>query len=445
LARTGIAGAPQAWCDGLARVEARCRGEDLIWPAEILSDLTEQRRAYVEHDARFSPQRVIELIGELLIRLDAVRADTGAVPPLFVRGSKADRVTEVGSARLIGLGCGVTVRKGGVGVHAYLQEDKTGTIVTIGRDFPDPPAESDEPARDFSALAQWVAAKGISLAALGSGRLTARGGKRSPGGQFSLGRAPAGFNPQTFQWETLRPPVFAEDFQELGARLAAQPPSCLGPRRAGNRLAVCPVAGVAHAEFREADQTLRAVVSDVAGNQAHLVHPYTTRGREGAELLMTRLAAAPDSVRFVSAQVELSVPGLLLHPLGVVFEENGRRTMVQPWIDRFKESTTDPARSPTTEAGRHIHPLDALVEAAAEQWLLGLDAADSQAAAVWRSACAGTEALGYQRLTAPARRLLEELERRLSSPDRDSGAAVEPLLLLTAWLRLSQEVPAANM
>src|SRR5262249_7816299 len=122
FAGAGVAGSGQALLDRLRRMESRCRSECLVWPAEILAELVRQCEAYAGHDARFSPPRVAELAGELCARSDAIRHDTGAVPQLFVRGSSADQATEVGSARLIGLGCGARLRRGGVELAAYLQD-----------------------------------------------------------------------------------------------------------------------------------------------------------------------------------------------------------------------------------------------------------------------------------------------------------------------------------
>lgn len=106
LVSAGISGAPPSLPDRLRRLEQDCRADGLIWPAEVIAALVAQCVAYAQHDARFAPAHVVALMGELCVRADAIRADTGAVPALFVRGAASDRRTSVGSARLIGLGCG---------------------------------------------------------------------------------------------------------------------------------------------------------------------------------------------------------------------------------------------------------------------------------------------------------------------------------------------------
>ena len=135
LARQGIAHLPAAWKDRMIRLEKGFRAAGLAWPAEIVVELVQHYERYAARDARFDPARVAELAGELLIRCDAIRSGTRAVPQLLVRGSSADRATEIGSARYIGLGCGVLQHRKGVEITAYLQDSDSGSIVAIGRRF----------------------------------------------------------------------------------------------------------------------------------------------------------------------------------------------------------------------------------------------------------------------------------------------------------------------
>ena len=106
-AELGLAGAGSAWRDKLSRLEVACRESALIWPAEVVAELIHQFERYTEHDARFSPERFAELVGELLIRADAIRSNTPAVPQLLIRGTANDHWTDLASARFIGVGCGI--------------------------------------------------------------------------------------------------------------------------------------------------------------------------------------------------------------------------------------------------------------------------------------------------------------------------------------------------
>jgi hypothetical protein len=117
----GLAGASAVWKDRLTQLEKRCRTAGLVWPAEILAELRQQFERYLSHDALFQPLRVPELIGEFLIRADAIRRPTGAVPQLFIRGAASDEPLEIGSARYIGLGCDAALRKRSVELAAIFK------------------------------------------------------------------------------------------------------------------------------------------------------------------------------------------------------------------------------------------------------------------------------------------------------------------------------------
>ncbi|NJL20359.1 MAG: hypothetical protein HC895_05275 [Leptolyngbyaceae cyanobacterium SM1_3_5] len=329
--QTGISGAAQSWRDQVRRLELRCRENSLIWLAEILSELVQEFDRYIIHDARFSPQHLTELIGELCIRSDAIRSNTDAVPQLFIRGSQADRTLEVGSARLIGLGCGVQIKHHSVELTAYCQDVDSGAIVALCRNFPDPP-DSSEPAKDFDRLAQTSIVKGISLAQIGTGKLLIKGGKRTPSHQFLPGRAPVSFNPQAYQWEMLRSSVLVEDFIELADRLSSRPPASLRPRRLSENLFVCKVATVEAAAFNSIDQTVEATLRDRSGNRMRLIHPYTSRGRSGTEVLLSALNQQPEAV-FVAGQVVLSAEGLIIAPIALILQRSNSRFMLQPWLD----------------------------------------------------------------------------------------------------------------
>ncbi|NJK38750.1 MAG: hypothetical protein HC920_14005 [Oscillatoriales cyanobacterium SM2_3_0] len=173
LVQTGLANCSTTLIGRFNRLISQCRAEGLVWPAEILGELLGERDRYLAHDARFSPIRVAELIGELCIRLDGIRANTGAIPQLLIRGSKADRVTEIGSARLIGLGCGIQIQYRHFKLSAYLQDADSGTLVNLGRDFSQGHSEADSP-QPFAVLARTPVKRGIAWGDLGAGQLLTR-------------------------------------------------------------------------------------------------------------------------------------------------------------------------------------------------------------------------------------------------------------------------------
>ncbi len=64
----GLATVGDVWKQRLMRLQDQCRGEGLVWPAEIIAELAEEYDRYQQHDARFSLERTIDLVGELVIR-----------------------------------------------------------------------------------------------------------------------------------------------------------------------------------------------------------------------------------------------------------------------------------------------------------------------------------------------------------------------------------------
>jgi hypothetical protein len=447
----GISGAPRSWVDRLSRLQARCLAADLAWPAEAIDELSRQFERYLGHDALFDPNRVVELVGELVIRSDAIRSSTGAVPQLLIRGSSADRPTEIGSARFIGLGCGVHVGRTSVELTAYLQDVDTGTVVAVGRDFADPAADSPEPPREFSRLAQSTVLKGATLATLGAGQLVIQGGKRSPGNRLVVGRGRAVVNPQAFTWEQVRAPVLAEDFEELRARLSLLPPASLRPRRVAEDFHVVPVAAVEASGFDTASQAVRAILRDARGGEAMLVHPFFSRGKDGSETLLDRLGRQPESLRFVAGPARLGSIGLVISPVALVFQAGtSPREILQPWVDRAPTGGASPASIAGPDGPKPIpspaDPIDdyprQLLEALGELVLLGLGRADGHTANRWRELSRFGEAIGFHRLTRPVTALADALEARRHTPRWDSRPAARLTLDLAMFARLALDLNA---
>src|SRR5207249_4163183 len=173
----------------------------------------------------------------------------------------------------------------------------------------------------FWRLGQASAARRLSAAALGRGQLLVKGGRRLPSGEFVPGRAQLTYNPQAYAWESLREPVRAQSFAEVAARLAALPPPALRPRRVAEDLCVLPVARVEDAAFAPAEQAVRAALWDLEAGTAALVLPYLTRAAEGAEAALALLRRRPESVRFAAGRVRLGAGGLVVEPVGLVYDD----------------------------------------------------------------------------------------------------------------------------
>jgi len=452
LAESGIANSSQAEIARFRRLEARCREDNLVWLAEIIAELLQEHDRYISHDARFSPTRVVELVGELCIRCDAIRNDTGAVPQLFIRGSSADQLTEMGAARLVGLGCGVRVNRRSVTLSAYLQDTDSGTVIAICRDFINPTDDANSSPKTFWQLAQTPVMKGISLASLGAGQLLIKGGKRSPNYQFILGRAKATANPQTFNWESLRAPVLAENFREIYTRLSTLPPASLRPRRLTENFYVCAIANVEAVEFSPAEQLVSTSLLDRKGDRATLIHPYTSRTQEGTEALFSTLQKLPpETLRFVAGQVYLGSTGLVIMPISLVFQQGATRTILQPWIEKeeAQEHTstgkylTTHSPLPITQSQTTSDSLASfsgqVIDAISELFLTGLQRASEPTTRYWQQLHRFGASLGFVRLLDPIVRLVEMLEQKSKSIHWDGQSAAQAALEIALLAKLTQD------
>ncbi|HEX6099901.1 MAG TPA: hypothetical protein VF432_26545 [Thermoanaerobaculia bacterium] len=413
LAALGFAGVPRALLDRARRLEQQSREAGLVWPAEVLADLLEQLEAYAAHDARFSSETFARLAGELCIRIDAIREAPPAVPQLFVRGMRTDRLTEVGTARLVGVGCSVETTRAGATVSALLQDVASGMVVAVTR------------------------FKGIPIPSIGSGQLLARGGKRTSGGRFTPLKAT--LNPQSYQWEHLRAPLRVESVAELRAQLETQPIAALRPRRVSDRLHVLAVKSVSGVHFDPAEQTIAAVMSDAEDGAFRVEHRYTTRGAAGFEALLRLLTEAGPSIRFVSGYVTLAAGEVVVDPIGVVHEQNGARMLLQPHVDAPAAAASSPApRHEPRRASTALQDLRTrLTAAVGDTFVVGLPRC---APALWSDLLLFARGLGALRMSDTIAAFTEALDRAHRTPTFDPHPPGLALLQLAVLAEVANEI-----
>jgi hypothetical protein len=412
LAAIGFGGVPGALLDRARRLERQLREDGLVWPAEVLADLLEQLEAYAAHDARFSSETFARLAGELCIRVDAIREAPPSVPQSFVRGMRSDRLTEVGTARLVGIGCSVETTRAGTTVSALLQDVASGMVVAVSR------------------------LKGTPLPSIGAGQLLARGGKRTSGGRFTPAKAM--LNPQSYQWEHLRAPLRMESVAELRAHLEAQPIAALRPRRVSDRLHVLAVKGVASVHFDPAEQKTVAALSDGEEGTFLVEHRYTTRGAAGFEALLRLLADAGESIRFVSGHVTLTAGEVILDPIGVVHEQNGVRFMLQPSVDAPAASSSSAPRHEPQRVSSVLHDLRTrLTTAVGDTFVVGLPRCDPGA---WSDLLAFARGLGALRIGDAIAAFLDALDRAHRHTTFDPHPSGLALLQLAVLAEVANEI-----
>lgn len=486
LLEHGFSAAPPHFASTLSRLAEACQKEGLIWPGDNIDGLADQYQRYSSHDALFAPETAVELLGELLLRCDVIATGgdttTGGdgratmVPQPLVRGTCDDRPLDLGAGRYVGLGCGVQVLKKGAILNSFLQDQDSGMVVAVTREFADPVAPSNpagsagtggagqvgraSPPATFARLAMTPVVQSASLAALGQGTLLLSGGKRTPARRLIVGRTRSTVNPQAFQWEQLKEPVRVDSYDELRARLAALPPAALRPRRVADNFHAFSVARVSDAGFDTARQKVEATLLDAAGSQALLTHPYSGRGREGAEALLHALTETPGAVRFVAGTVRLTAKGLEIHPTAVICDgEGGARVMIQPWVQPFKGKarrglvvgtfspdgqTADGGTAADSESSEPDDPVSAMLSdlqsVLGEIMVLGLRRSDAALARRTAELGLAAGARGFTRLSSRIQKLAALLEQKQHATRWDGQPAAVAVQELAALLRLGQEL-----
>jgi hypothetical protein len=405
LLADGLASLGLPWRDRARRVSSECAAASLTWPAQILEEMAEDFDRYTARDAAFTPAQTAERTGELLLRLDAIRASCAPVPQAFIRGMTTDCDSDLGPARFIGLGATMTESRRSSRLTVFLQNSDNGRIMTVAKDFAEEDADSPALRKPFHELARAPAVKGASLAGLSAGQLVTQGGRRTASGRLVIGRARAVVNPQNYAWEHLKAPTLVEDFAELTARLRLLPPASFRPRREAADFHVCPLDGVDHAAFDPATNAIVAVLRDRAGAAAQLWHPWTTRGAPGAEALLAALTSGAKPL-FVAGQVRPSGPALLIRPTAVVFAGEGdSRWAVMPWLGAPAATLAAAAQPQRLGTGRVHARYAAATELAAELVLSGVRRAGARGWPGWSRAIAEAEEGGYHRMAAVMRKV----------------------------------------
>jgi hypothetical protein len=403
LLADGLASLGAAWRDRVRRVSSECIAASLMWPAQILEELADDFDRYTARDAAFNPAPIAERAGELLLRIDAIRADRAPVPQAFIRGMKTDRESELGAARFIGLGAAITEGRRSSTVRVFLQNSDVGHVMTLIREFSEDGGEANV-RRPFHELARAPAVKGASLSGLAAGQLVTQGGRRTASGRLVIGRARAVVNPQNYAWEQLKAPTLVEDFAELSARLRLLPPASFRPRREAADFHVCPLDSADGAAFDVTTNSIVARLRDRSGLGARLSHPWTTRGEQGAEALLAALNQARPL--FVAGHVRASGQMLLIRPTAVVFAGEGdSRWAVMPWLGAsaaMSAVASRPGHFGTSHVGTHRRYGPA-AELATELVLNGIRRTRAREWPGWSRAITETEERGYHRMAAAMR------------------------------------------
>lgn len=442
---SGVVRAPHAALGRLKRTVENCLSRNYYWPAEILNEIIVEIERYHQRDARYSAQQIAMLIAECAVRLDAIKNDTGEIPLQFVRGFSSDHAGSVAKTLLVGLGCGAEITRRGTRLTGYVQDLRSGNLLTIKREFSH--KSSDDNLPKFAYLGEKPIFQAMGVATIAKGQLTIQGGKLTSSRAYDPARAKISFKPQHYQWEKLRPPVCVDSFAELRAVLNARFPSYVSARYSGRNFFVCNVSAARGAHFNEADQTIEATVFDSENDLAELIFPYLTTCAEGADALLHHLETSGEALRYLAGHVQIGRSGITIVPVSLIFDDGRKRTMVQPWVDRrpgdvakTSAAETDPAEYENWQHGDVILAhFSRIFEEMGTTLNNGLQFADSQTVATWTHVLRESESLGFSELPDLIQTLVKELERKQVNASWEANAALSAALNVTILTLIAQE------
>ncbi|MFQ3857727.1 hypothetical protein ACLK29_17635 [Leptospira kirschneri] len=425
IVQYGFQGASEYLKERLSQLERSCLEEGLLWPAEVLSELQEEYSKYLLHDSLFDPDQVVYLLGEWIIRMDALKENKGAVPSLVIRGDTKAYSSELIVRSLIGLGSGIKVFKKGFVVLSYFADPKSDKILLYECSFE---KQMDEP---FHSIGNFPVLKGIPIYDFGKSSILSSSIKKNASGKLQFSNKVT-LNPQTFSFESLSRNIFSDNFNETMKTLLEKPPRPLGPRWAAGNFFVFKVERFTQPHFDNILQQMNIELEDQNGNIAYAQLPYYSRASDGIENLQHALVDS--HLRYVCGIANVTSGRLYIKPVSFVIEQGGNRTMLQPYLDPKSHSdksnfqTQNQVRSETDSLKNYITELRTTIS---EVCLIGL----KQFGKInhWKKLVQQSENLGLKRIST----LLESV---ITSIQSSKETNVSPIFTLIALLCLSKEM-----
>ncbi len=322
LLADGISLDRSALSQGLPQLIERCAEADFIWLEEIATELQALLERYHKGDALFDPAALIDLLGQLWLRITVLSGAQEDIPQQSISGYRLNRSAKTGFCKLIGLGSAAIPERDGLCIRSYFQDEQSGQTLFI----------DDHLGGDVTNWEQCGnrIKRGAKVGCIGASTLLCKSGKRLPSLAFQPGRE-IGINPQSFQWEQLKEPLLATAIDAIHGRLSRTAPLSLSPRTGTEQLFVFPVAQLEQCHFNEVTQQVEALLSDEHGAMIRLIHQRHSGSSQGAEHLLTLLHDPESRLCFVSGRVSLKQGALQCEPFALVFEREGSREVVIPW------------------------------------------------------------------------------------------------------------------
>ena len=437
LCQTGIANLSGPWLQRFSRVENEMMEAGLVWLGSLCEAIQLQLRSYREQDSRFDPVELSRLIGELSARLRVVQNEATTIPLALVCGTKSSARTAFKRSRLVALGLDARPTETQVEFRIYFQDSETGTVLVLSRHLAAREGEG-EPAKSFDDLAQRVLSSRASIEKFSRSILLLASGKRTPTDDLILpaGSGKVAVNAQEYLWEDLKPPFAAESFEQIRQRLEMLPPDWLRPRRCAENLHLIHIRRIGEVEFDNRMQRLVATIEDREGQLAKMMFPFHEQGRAGFEQFFEALATRGEEAKFVCGHLRLENRQLIIEPVSVVFEHEGQRSMLVPWLKGAEAAGAGDQRMDANEFEAE-HPIDGFLDQLASQiadvLIVGWDRQDAEQ---WHLLLENGRAIGFDKILKPLEQIVTELQNRRQRVNQNVVQGPKSLMELCIYLRL---------
>ncbi|MGA4669194.1 SWIM zinc finger family protein [Propionibacteriaceae bacterium Y1923] len=383
------------------RLVTRAREAELHHLAGLADDVLTEAGHYARADARFDPDYLVGLTGELLARVTSLRAPLDErVPDRLVAGSHAE-ATDVGRAKLIGMGTELVENGDEVMAVAQLVDARTGSPLRVRKVVSDP---------DHRPSARLVGGLlgGVPFHQWGGGQVLVSGGKRFGLGDFTPTNRRVTAMPRP-GLDQLAAPFLVNSLDEL-AHHQTRLPAALDDRSAGTDLAAVSFVAVEAVGLDPASRQLRATLVDATGSRATLALPITRRTAASAQttaaLLQQWQQQAPQVLQ-VAGRWRWTGHGPVVTPLLLSGDDQSVQPFVAPGGDDQVMAAVADAPTEQQELTSAAAVLTALDQALGQTLVAGLDRVGDDPT-VWPELAVRLRRAGSTRLADLAERVGRE-------------------------------------
>lgn len=310
LLEQGLASSAKDLAEPLAVSERRLREQNLLWLADLQSDLAESLSHYQNRSAQFhSPAHALLLL-EWWVRTKA----SECASPSVLLGLGQSPETQLEQTSFTCLGMQVEQFPDCTKAKVFLVDAKTSVVTVLKKRWTD-----SVPSHQ---LKNRVVAKNVRLDRLCSGRLVTEGAVRKANRELRLRTSRLGrhavFEDAGDWLERFRPPLLVTNFHDLSQELKTSGPELFRPRVEAENLRILKIADCHSVSYSPGSQELVAILADQDGNEAALRYAHQKSQPQALNALAESLTRG---VQALSGFVSLESNQLQVTPLSIVNAE----------------------------------------------------------------------------------------------------------------------------